>query len=322
MRVMKLTKLYFKIDDPEDYNLDFTLKPSFVSSLYIKRGVREWAKRAGLYANSLSLKQGDGHLEAYFIGDPDRRINEAILYESGLWDERPSSRISKLNGPLKEQIKTLSELFPGVRLSIAPHDFNCIFIAVILSKRARYDTFVCKWVKGLWDRWRCDPGIISKLGPGDIEGIGTSYQLIDLIRTLKDFRKVKLYRENEVEGLRRELMSCWGVGPKVADATLLFTGKFPWIVPCDVHLRRVSRRLGWADRDVRMPSKPLCLRYYCDECVDKYGPCLKREIEGLFPGFGGWVQTLTYLFGSSICMARTPRCAKCHPILRDYCNLN
>ena len=315
---MKLVRLQFKIDDLQDYNLDLTLKPSFVSSLYIEKGAYNWAKQAGLYAGMLSLKQKDYHVEAYVTCNADERVNEVILYESGLWDEKPSSRISRLSGSLKEQVKALSELFPGVRLSIAPHDFNCIFIAVVLSKRARYEVFVRNWVKELWNRWRCDPIIIAELEPKDIRSIGTSYQLTDLIRTLRDYLRMS-HKHDDIEEIRRALMSCWGVGPKVADATILFTSKSPWIVPCDTHLQRVSRRLGWIDHDIRMPVKPLCLKYYCDECVDKYGPCLRKTIEKLFPGFGGWVQTLTYLFGNSICTSQMPKCSLCHPVLREYC---
>ncbi|MHC1600892.1 MAG: endonuclease III domain-containing protein [Candidatus Nezhaarchaeales archaeon] len=315
---MKLVRLLFKIDDPQDYNLDLTLKPSFVSSLYIEKGMYDWAKQAGLYAGMLSLKQRDCYVEAYVACNVDDRVNEVVLYESGLWDEKPSSRISRLSGSLREHVKALSELFPGVRLSIAPHDFNCIFIAVVLSKRARYEVFVRNWVKELWSKWHCDPTIIAELKPEDIKSIGTSYQLMDLIKTLKDYLRVN-HKHGEVEEIRRALMSCWGVGPKVADATLLFTSRSPWIVPCDTHLQRVSRRLGWVDRNIRMPTKSLCLRYHCDECVDKYGPCLRKDIEKLFPGFGGWVQTLTYLFGNSICTSQMPKCSLCHPVLREYC---
>lgn len=315
---MKLVKLQFRIDSPQDYNLDLTLKPSFVSSLYVKRSAHDWVKQAGLYAGIISLRQRDCDVEAYAPLNADARIREVILHELGLWDEKPSSRIARLSGSLREQVKALSELFPGVRLSIAPHDFNCIFIAVVLSKRAKYDVFVRKWIKDLWGKWHCSPEIIARLKPEDIKSVGTSYQLTDLIKTLRDYIKISA-RHGGIEEIRRVLMLCWGVGPKVADATLLFTSKSPWIVPCDTHLQRISRRLNWVERGVRMPTKSLCLRYYCDECIDRYGPCLRKEIERLFLGFGGWVQTLTYLFGNSICTSQKPKCSLCHPTLREYC---
>ncbi|MDH5806706.1 MAG: hypothetical protein QXW62_02710 [Candidatus Methanomethylicaceae archaeon] len=301
--------LKFKIDE---YNLNFTLKPSFVSSLYERKSPFHWIKIAGLYAKEISFKQINDFLEVY----TNCNNKELILYESGLWDEKPSSRISKLSGSLKEQIKALSELFPGVRLSIAPHEFNCIFIAVILSKRTNYEVFVRKWMKNIWNNWQCNPSIIAKLK--DIKNIGTSYQLIDLIKTMNDYLKINHLSKNEEEA-RRILMLCWGVGPKIADATLLFTRKAPWIVPCDVHLQRISRRLGWIDYKIRLPLKYFCLKYYCDECISKYGPCLKEEIKRLFPGFGGWIQTLTYLFGNTICKSINPKCKLCHSILREYC---
>ena len=147
----------------------------------------------------------------------------------------------------------------------------------------------------------------------DIAHVGTSYQLVSLIKTLKDYVALNLdVKRIEVNKLRRTLMSCWGVGPKIADATILFTTKSPWVVPCDVHLQRISKRLGWIEKGVRMPSKALCLDLNCDECLSKYGPCLKVEVESKFKGFGGWIQTLTYLFGSTICTSSSPKCSKCH----------
>ncbi|MCS7139202.1 MAG: hypothetical protein N3F04_01785 [Candidatus Nezhaarchaeota archaeon] len=315
---MNFVKLHFKVDDVRDYNLDLTLKPSFVSALYSKEEELYWVKCAGLYADALSLKQRGGSLEVCVEREVDNKVYEAILCESGLWDEKPSSRISRLSGALMEQVKALSELFPGVRLSIAPHDFNCVFMTVILSKRTNYEVFVRKWVKMLWSRWRCRLDIIASLQPDDIKTIATSYQLVDLVRVLRDYVRASR-RDEGVEETRRLLMSCWGIGPKIADATLLFTTKSPWIVPCDTHLQRVSKRLGWIENDTRLPTKSLCLTYYCDECVDKYGSCLSTVIKELFPGFGGWVQTMIYLFGSSICTSRKPKCSLCHPTLREYC---
>jgi len=312
--------LRFKVGGPGDYNLELTLKPSFVSSLYASTDGSSWSKQAGLYAGLVVVRQVDEVVEAYVASEVDEGASEALVHELGLWDERPSYRISKLRGALKEQIRALTELFPGVRLSIAPHDFNCIFIAVALSKRTRYEVFVRKWVKELWDRWHCDPTTIASLKLEELERVGTSYQLVDLVKTLRDYMKLGVdVRRTAVEDLRRALMSCWGVGPKVADATLLFTTRSPWIVPCDTHLQRVSRRLGWVEEEVRMPSKALCLSLYCDECVNKFGPCLKVETEEKFRGFGGWVQTLTYLFGSAICTSSSPKCSRCHDVLRDYC---
>jgi endonuclease III len=312
--------LRFKVDDRQDYSLELTLKPSFVSSLYVKISESAWRKHAGLLSESVVIKQLGDFVEVWTFHEVDEKARRALTYELGLWDEKPSHRLSRLKGELKEQVRALMELFPGVRLSIAPHDFNCIFVAVALSKRTRYEVFVRKWVKELWNRWRCDPAIIASLKPEDLKCVGTSYQLADLVKTLRDYVKLRAYSiKDELENLRRALMSCWGVGPKVADATLLFATPSPWIVPCDTHLRRVSKRLGWIEEEMRMPSKPLCLNLSCDECVNKFGPCLKVEIEEKFRGFGGWIQTLTYLFGSVICTSSSPRCSRCHEVLRDYC---
>jgi endonuclease III len=312
--------LRFKVDDQQDYSLELTLKPSFVSSLYAKISESAWRKHAGFLSGSVLIKQVGDFVEVWTSYEMGEEARRALIYELGLWDEKPSQRLSRLKGELKEQVRALTELFPGVRLSIAPHDFNCIFIAVTLSKRTRYEVFVFKWVKELWDRWRCDPAIIASLKPEDLRCVGTSYQLAGLIKTLHDYVKLRAYSiKDEVENLRRALMSCWGVGPKVADATLLFATPSPWIVPCDTHLRRVSKRLGWIEGEMRMPNKSLCLNLSCDECVDRFGPCLKVEIEEKFRGFGGWVQTLTYLFGSVVCTNSSPKCPRCHEVLRDYC---
>ena len=41
----------------ENYNLDLTFKPSFLSSIYLRRRAGEWSKIAGHLAFKLNIKQ-------------------------------------------------------------------------------------------------------------------------------------------------------------------------------------------------------------------------------------------------------------------------
>jgi len=123
------------------------------------------------------------------------------------------------------------------------------------------------------------------------------------------------------EVARLIFLSAWGIGPKVADSTILSTFKAPHFIPCDVHLRKFITRLSLAE-DFKMPEKSLCRRFLCnsepalglDPCPSRR--CLRAILRPLGE-LGGWMQTLIYLHGKECCRSMKPRCDKCS--LRRLC---
>jgi len=294
------------------YNLDLTMKPSFLSSLYHKEG-SWWVKIAGFLAGSLKLKQEGRKFVAKCLKELDRNLLfEEVMFESGLWSKPFEDMVGILTSSIRSSIEFLVEQFPGVRLAVSPRDFKCIFIGAVLSKRTRYDVFVKNWVRRIWLKFKCNFEVIASAHPSELSAIGSSYQIYDLKRTLKSYLKI----HGEVSSnlptaiFRRKLMMCWGVGPKIADATILFTRCDPSVIPIDAHLLRAVNYFNWAE-NFKLPVKSLCLKYACnsDESLILNAPvcplslenlCLRERLRKIFNGLGGWVQTLTYLAGGKI----------------------
>ncbi|MCS7364757.1 MAG: hypothetical protein NDF54_04890 [archaeon GB-1867-035] len=304
-------KIVIEIEEP--YNLDLTMKPSFLSSLYEKVN-GWWIKKIGFLAGSFKLKQEGNFLIAEYNGDLDYKMFiDEVKLESGLWHNPFEHYLGNLSKKVRESVSQLSKMFPGVRLAISPRDFNLIFIGALLSKRTRYEVFVKKWFHRLWSSFRCDFKVIANLSLRELSIIGSSYQIFHLKRTLKDYLalygdKIMLNESSFI--LRRKLMYCWGVGPKVADATLLFTRQEPEILPVDTHLVKATRCFNWVDK-FKLPTKNLCLKYVCNENESKLlklpicplslnNLCLRKQLTEIFGKLSGWIQTLTYLAGSKI----------------------
>lgn len=304
-------KIVIRVEEP--YSLDLTMKPSFLSSLYRKVD-GWWVKKIGFLADSLRIKQ-EGSL---LIAECDdilsyKMLVDEVKLESGLWHHPFEYDLDDLPRKFRDSIIFLSKMYPGVRLAISPRDFNFIFISVLLSKRTKYEVFVKNWITRLWSSFRCNFEVIVASSLRELSTIGSSYQIFHLRRTLKDY--LAFYGDEMVLdepscSLRRKLMRCWGVGPKVADATLLFTKQEPKILPVDVHLVRATRHFNWTD-NFKLPTKSLCLKYACNENESKFlklpicplslrSLCLREQLIEIFGNLSGWVQTLTYLAGSKI----------------------
>jgi len=294
------------------YNLELTMKPSFLSSLYRREG-DWWIKVAGFLAGNLKFRQVGGKLIAKCMVELDRNLLiEEVMLESGLWSKPFEDMISSLPRSVRSSVEFLATRFPGVRLAVSPRDFNCIFIGAVLSKRANYEVFVKNWVYRIWKLFKCDFKALASSNQSKLLLVGSSYQICNLKRTLESYLKLYDYLPLNLPPpiLRRKLMVCWGVGPKVADATILFTRCEASVIPVDVHLARAAKYFGWA-REFRVPVKQLCLKYACNinESNVLQAPicplslkhlCLRENLRRIFGGLGGWIQTLTYLAGRKL----------------------
>ncbi len=140
------------------------------------------------------------------------------------------------------------------------------------------------------------------LKPAGLAGTKTK-QVRNLLKKIKtDFgscslRKIKYLSEEDVESY---LVSLPGVSLKVAKCVMMYTMGFQ-VLPVDVHVHRITTRLGWT------------CRKRADQCHE--------ELERLVPShrrFGFHVGSI--LHGRKICRSSKPLCRKC--IIQSYCEYN
>ncbi|KPV65202.1 MAG: Endonuclease III [Candidatus Bathyarchaeota archaeon BA1] len=336
----------------EHFNLDDTFIPSFVSSLYQRVGAGHWVKVAGHLGGQLELRQSQPNVLSIRCeaGLTEAALRRRVTLETGLWQGPYERMVGMLPREVQPKVEALAKTYGGVRLPIVPLDFLYMLVVTALSKRANYEPMVLGWCRKIWKRYDGRIDLIAQLKPEELMDIGTSYQVLQLPKTLGSFMGLS---EN-VEGLPRQVLDwagppmapmeefvlmlplelarltlircCWGLGPKAVDSLLLSTSKATHIIPCDIHLFSVVKRLGLGGVEgARMPQKTLCSRFVCDKEASKglnvpmcprAENCLKVRLSH-FGMLGGWVQTLTYLHGRSYCRTKNPRCERCP--LREVC---
>lgn len=297
----------------EDYNLNNTMLPSFVSSLYVNLSGNRWRKIAGFLSGKLELMQRERVLEVRCTAEISRKsLLEYITLETGLWHEAFEYQINKLPSGVRIKAEALSKLYPGVRLPVAARDFDYLLIAIALSKRASYYRFVLPWCRVIFECYGADLNKIANLSESELRGIGSSYQLFELQKTLQSYIKIdsSALLKLSPEAARMKLMSCYGLGPKTVDSLILSTYRAPHFIPCDVHLKNVFGRLGLIDlKKSKMPVKSFCKRYPCEACP-RAKVCIRGKL-GFLGELGGWMQTLAYLHGKRYCHANAPKCRAC-----------
>ncbi|MEM3867097.1 MAG: hypothetical protein QXL69_06905 [Candidatus Bathyarchaeia archaeon] len=331
----------------ENYNLDLTFKPSFLSSLYLKRNSSEWTKVAGHLAFKLTIKQVDN--ETLIVESESGLTYEAlyrrVLFETGLYKPPYENLIKNLPSKVEPQVEALAEIYKGVRLPYAPLDFKYILVAATLSKRVNYEK-VIGWCRAIWEKTNGRLDLITKLTRKELRKIGGSYQIFQLQKTVKDFLNLSKYLHEKVKYLIGEpyvppeefilwlpselarltlIKGCWGIGPKIADSIILTTFKSTNTIPCDTHMKTVAIRLGFVDYAV-MPEKRFCSKFLCDYKASlifniplcpkaERSLCLKTKLN-YFKELGGWIQTLIYLHGKKFCKVNKPLCKIC-PIKKE-----
>ncbi len=97
---------------------------------------------------------------------------------------------------------------------------------------------------------------------------------------------------------RELLLELPGVGPKTADVTLCYAFGQPCI-PVDVHVNRISRRLGLVGEEIKLEQVGGALQKIFS----------KRDWHLINRGF--------VLFGREICLPRNPKCGTCP--LKTFC---
>ncbi len=239
--------------------LDLTLYPSLTLALLGDNYVKKFGVKKGVHAGD------DPHLSGRWYS-PWRYINDA-------------------EGPMRDVVHELLEKFGDcVGISISPGDEDLVFVTAFLTQNTEYHVNVLRWTKALFSRSeRLEE--IAEAAPE----VGRSYQLRRLPDAVRGYLALGRPRD------RAALLRIKGVGPKIADLFLLFTGDTT-SAPVDKHYMRVAPKLGLTGR---APEPSYCRRYACEACPLARS-CLRWQSYSRLGRLAGWVQTVAYLIDKGI----------------------
>ena len=176
-----------------------------------------------------------------------------------------------------------------------------ILISTILSARTR-DANTKIATEKLFKKFNT-PKLIAEADIDDLQ---------DLIKS-SGFYKVKAARIKEVSRIIQEdyngnvpnkydeLILLPGVGSKTANCVLVYAFRIP-AIPCDIHVHRISNRLGWVK--TKKPEET------------------EKELKKIIPR-NQWIRLnrLFVKFGQQICLSRNPKHNKC-PVERTCPKIN
>ncbi len=285
-------------------NLDLSMFPSFASVLFRKVDNNVWVKELGYGAGTvIAVKNGK------VICSGPSCSNEVVVQWAGTWFD-PYDYVSKVSRRLRSLVEVLLSTYSGLRIIVSNYypDRLMIAIATFLSRRTLYHANVVRWVKAIFSGikdYRAEY-IVKR-----IPEVGSNYQLSKLYEVVEDLERVVVFSNLRGWELRRELLGIKNVGPKIADAFLLFTGEGTIFTPSDVHYSRFARRLGLVgSEEVLIPDKSVCLTYgaKCMECPVRNRCLTGRSIIELSE-LSGYIQTIAYIHDKVYCSLR--RCGEC-----------
>jgi len=279
------------------WSLYLSIWPSFIYPLFRVDG-EKWIKEYGCHKG-----------EVFWLDDEYLVYSsEEALYWSGAWFNK-SEILNRLHGKYREIADRFLKMYGHVGLSISRCDDHLVFIAIFLSRRTSWEINTIRWCKAIFSVTD-DPFKLAELKPFNV---ARSYQLKQLHTAYEAYLERIYGRSFKPEALRKELMKIPYVGPKTADAYLLFTGSDVSAVPIDVHLVKMIKRLNLA-KNFTLPNKSKCITYGCNSCpiADR---CIKNILSMKFGKLAGWIQTVIYIHDNLYCSKH--KCQFC--TLNKYC---
>jgi len=259
----------------EGYSLSATLAPSFVRALFEERG-GFYVKIAGHRRGARMWQEGE---EVVGEGCDEGELR----YWSGIWLDRSL---------VEEKATYLAAAHKELGLSVSPYDRHLIFVAVFLSRATSWEGNVLRWCRRIFSR----ADTLEALLKLDFVEFGSSFQLKQLGPALRRYAE-QVHCVSDPWEVRRALLSLRNVGPKLADAYLLFTGLDPSAPPIDRHALRMTARLGLSGVS---PRRELCARYPCPECPTA-ASCIRWALSSIYGSAAGWVQTAFYVHDTLFC---------------------
>ena len=282
-------------------DLRLTLFPSFTLALFEEREHNLWAKIVGYDKGSI-IKLENGVIE-YNCSD------KVIDYWTGTWF-KPAEYLNRVVDEYRALVERILEAYSRVSLSIDPFDKDLLIVPITLSRRTDYERNVLRWCLDIWRRAEDLEDILNI----NLNTISSSYQMKQLKTVVREFlEKAYPHLDEDPEILRTTLLSCRWIGPKVADAYLLFTGMDVSSSPIDIHLKRMNYRIFRISYKYE-PTKSICIKYWCSECP-RNRACIRWLFTSSFRELAGWLQTISYLHDRLYCSRGL--CLKCP--LKDLC---
>ena len=283
------------------YSLEATIYPSYTYALF-RLDSGWWIKQYG-FGRGGRMRFINKFLE--YTGFKEGEVMDL----SGLWYD-PKIFLNDLDSKLRETIEKIVNTYSHIRISISPYDRNLIFILAFLLRRTDFHVNVVKWASKIFSIIN-EASEVLKI---DIGSIGGSYQLKQLREAVGNYLKVIEDKIVDPWSLRMRLLEIKNVGPKVADAFILFHTRSSWIAPSDIHYQNFTRRLN-IFRGFSIPEKKACLKYTCIECI-KNNTCLTGLSYHKLGKLSGWLQTVSYIHDRKYCSRN--KCIECS--IKHLCN--
>jgi len=339
----------------EDLTLENTLNSSFSSYLFEKAETSQGTCWIGIAPpiRNIRMTQVGNELRILSQSDiSDEILDYVVLHVAGLWTDFPSDILQEMDSESAEVVNRLARLFPGVRVPWLYLNKWQVLISNILSIHARVEMSKM-WFASLVN---LDPRSISEMNPMELRtltknvaGISAGFRARYLIETIREL----LGRDPDsdpLEGISRlphekarlELCKIRNLGPKVCDCFLLNGLGDLSSPPVDVHVARVSEKLGAVPTGLGRPQPSLCRKFICsrhqtsdnlqlcpkaettisylNSLDDSRGTCIRAALTNRFK-YAGWIQALLFLFGQTYCVwtpKGRPACDSCP--LNDLCS--
>ncbi|MEM3437255.1 MAG: hypothetical protein QXP55_01805 [Nitrososphaerales archaeon] len=286
-----------KLSEPID--LEKSFYPSFVSTLF--RKFDDWWVKIHGYRKGAKIKVKDNRI--FYKG---AHLSEVYLW-TGLW-YNPHNALAKIK---VKKIDKIIEAYKGLKLIISPQDCELLFITIFLSRRTTYHKNVITWTDMIFNQISSLEDLISF----NTRCICNSYQLKQLPIASKEYiKKVRHFENLDHWTLRKVLLSIKWVGPKVADAYLLFAKGITYLAPSDTHYFNFVKRLRLFDFS-KIPNKKLCIKYTCTDCPVG-DDCLTGISFKRLNELSGWLQTVAYVHDKLYCSKK--QCVIC--MFKDICS--
>jgi endonuclease-3 len=229
-------------------------------------------------------------------------VNRKFKKTGNIW-KRPADEINRL----VVSVCDILESNYGISRLGNPYDPLDDLIFIIISNKTS-PNLALRVFSDLKERFGDWAGVLEVpssvlseiLKPAGLANIKIPQILKSLAKIQNDFGSCDLKSLNNLSESEQldYLLSLPGVSGKVARCVMLYTLDAK-VLPVDVHVFRVSKRLGWTSRK------------RADQCHD--------ELEALVPvdyRFGYHVDCI--LHGRTVCRPRNPLCESC--CIRDYCD--
>ncbi len=285
--------------------------PSFAYPMLEVVG-RDTIRKVIGFCSGLEIRLFRGKAIARHDSDLCLRYAEVMLDPQHFADP---DRVKGLREPLASIARELFAFYRGFTVLSSPLDDVVLFASIAMSRYTAFHHNTVKWVKRLLDYF----GLMEKAAWSNekemyLVAASRSYQLATLPEALRHYLllRFEILEETNWRRVRRALMYVKGVGPKVADAYLLFVKRVRSAVPSDRNLMNLLERVGI--KGLKPPEKRLCMKYECDECPAR-DRCVRKFVSDSLGEYAGLFQTVAYVHADVFCNEN--RCNLC-PI-RAFC---